>query len=70
MRRLAVEATDGTGPAHSFPVYGVCQEPNRQKPQSQEWDAIAAGVWEVEAGQGEDIEGQESLDDESEPFCA
>ena len=31
MRRLAVEATDGTGPAHSFPVYGVCQEPNRQK---------------------------------------
>jgi len=70
MRRLAVEATDETDPAHSFPVYGVCREQNRQKPQRQEWNAIAAGVWEVEAGQGEDIEGQESLDDESEPFCA
>jgi len=35
-------------------------EQNRQKPQWQEWNAIAAGVWVVEAGQGEDIEGQES----------
>jgi len=57
-------------PANSFPVYGVCQEPTRQKTQWQEWNAVAAGVWEVKAGQGEDIEGQESLGDESEPFCA
>ena len=56
MRRLAVEATDETGPANSFPVYGVCHEPTRQKPQWQEWNAIAAGVWELEAGQVEDIE--------------
>ena len=45
-------------------------EQNRQKPQWQEWNAIAAGVWELEAGQVEDIEGQESLGDEFEPFCA
>ena len=68
--RLAVEATDETGPAHSLPVNGVCQEQNRQKPQWQEWNAIAAEGWDVEVGQGEDIEGQESLDVESEPFCA
>ena len=44
-------------------------EQNRQKPQRQEWNT-ESGMFKLKDGQGEDIEGQVSLDVESEPFCA
>ena len=70
MRSLAVVATDETGPAHSFPLYVVYQGQNRVKSQWKEWNTIATGVCEASAGQGEDVEGQVGLDDESELFYA